>query len=87
MSAIQVKNVPEDLHAALRRRASREGIDLQTYLLRLIRRDLSLPSQSEWLEQLRGQPETRGLTPADEMLHAAREEREAQSPGHGDRRH
>jgi plasmid stability protein len=51
--AIQVKNVPEDLHEALRRRATHEGMDLQSYLLRVIRRELSLPSETEWLEGLR----------------------------------
>ncbi|MGH3838380.1 MAG: FitA-like ribbon-helix-helix domain-containing protein, partial [Pseudonocardiaceae bacterium] len=50
MGAIQIKNVPEDLHEALRRRATHEGMDLQSYLLRVIRRELSLPSETEWLE-------------------------------------
>jgi plasmid stability protein len=49
-SAIQVKNVPENLHEALRRRAARV-------------RDLALPSEAEWLEELRAQPTMTGLPP------------------------
>lgn len=85
MGAIQVKNVPEDLHEALRQRAAREGMDLQSYLLRIIRRDLSLPSETEWLEELRTQPTVSGLPPAAEMLRANREDRNRQLDDHGDR--
>ena len=75
MGAIQVKNVPDDLHEALRRRAAEEDIDLQDYIMGLIRRDLALPSQREWLEELRAQPVTRGTPPATEELRALRRER------------
>lgn len=85
MSAIQVKNVPEELHEALRRRAAQEGVDLQTYVLRLIHRDLALPSQQEWLEQLRAQPQLHDVPPASETLRAAREERERTLNRHADR--
>jgi len=85
MGVIQVKNVPEDLHEALRRRASHEGTDLQSYLLRMIRRELSLPSETEWLEELRAQPTAIGLPAAAEMLQAAREDREHHLGGRGDR--
>ena len=78
MGAIQVKNVPEDLHEALRRRAAREGMDLQSYLLKVLRRELALPSEAEWLEELRAQPTVIGLSPAAEMLRAGREDRERQ---------
>lgn len=76
MSAIQVKDVPEDLHEALRQRAAAEGMDLQAYVLQVLRRDLALPSQQEWLDGLRRRPETVGLPPADEILRAEREQRE-----------
>ncbi|MGH8902474.1 MAG: FitA-like ribbon-helix-helix domain-containing protein [Egibacteraceae bacterium] len=76
MGAIQVKNVPEDLHEALRRRAVEEGMDLQDYLLRLIRRELALPSEHQWLRHLHAQPILHGLPPADQTLAASREERE-----------
>lgn len=73
MGAIQVKNVPDDLHEALRQRARDEGVALQDFLLGLLRRELALPSQREWLQELRRQ--TRVTTPpAEQTLQAARDE-------------
>lgn len=86
MSAIQLKNVPADLHAALRHRAAREGMDLQAYILHLVRRDLALPSEREWLEQLGEQPTVTTSRPAAEMLPAARDERDEELAGRDDRR-
>jgi plasmid stability protein len=85
MGAIQVKNVPEDLHEALRCRATHEGMDLQSYLLQVIRRELSLPSETEWLEELRAQPTAIELPAAAEMLQTSREDRERHLDGRGDR--
>jgi plasmid stability protein len=79
MGAIQVKDVPEELHRALRRRAIEEGMSLADYVLDLIRRDLGLPSRREWFERLATR-EPVNLAPGvvAEALHAARAEREAQ---------
>ena len=79
MGAIQVKDVPEELHAALRRRAIQEGMTLADYVLDLIRRDLGIPSRREWFERLATR-EPGNLRPGEaaEALHAARAEREAQ---------
>lgn len=85
MGAIQVKNVPEELHEQLRRRATHEGMDLQSYLLQVIRRELSLPSETEWLEQLRAQPTVIGLPAAAEVLQASRADRERRLDGRDDR--
>jgi antitoxin FitA len=79
MGAIQVKDVPEELHEALRRRAIEQGMTLADYVLDLIRRDLGLPSRREWFERLATR-EPVNLRPGEaaEALHAARAEREAQ---------
>jgi len=79
MGAIQVKDVPEELHEALRRRAIKEGMTLADYVLDLIRRDLGLPSRRDWLERLATR-EPVDLDPDDvvEALDAVRAEREAQ---------
>ena len=53
MSAIQVKNVPEDLHAALRERAAAEGKTIGEVILESLRRDLRRQTMREWLDQLR----------------------------------
>jgi plasmid stability protein len=79
MGAIQVKDVPEELHEALRRRAVQEGMTLADYVLDLIRRDLGLPGRREWWDRLA----TREPVDIDrevivESIHAARAERDAQ---------
>jgi hypothetical protein len=79
MGAIQVKDVPEELHEALRRRALEQGMTMADYILDLIRRDLGLPSRREWFERLATRkPVTLRPGAAAEALHAARAEREAQ---------
>ena len=79
MGAIQVKDVPEELHEALRRRAIQEGMSLADYVLDLIRRDLGLPSRREWLERLATrEPVDISREEILEALDDARAEREAQ---------
>jgi plasmid stability protein len=52
MGAIQVKNVPDDLHAAIRHRATQEGVTVGEYVLDTLRRDLAVPSRSQWLARV-----------------------------------
>ncbi|HEY7932789.1 MAG TPA: hypothetical protein VID48_03100 [Solirubrobacteraceae bacterium] len=52
MGAIQVKNVPTELHDRLRERARREGRNLSEYVLDVLERDLAVPSTREWLARL-----------------------------------
>ena len=77
MSAIQVKGVPEALHAELRRRAEEEGMSLAEYVLDVLRRDLTVPGQRQWLERL-GSREPVRTTGVLDALDAARAEREAE---------
>jgi len=77
MSAIQVKDVPEALHAELRRRAAEEGMTLAEYILDVLRRDLTVPGQRQWLARL-GSREPVQTTGALGALDAARAEREAE---------
>jgi plasmid stability protein len=79
MGAIQVKDVPAELHEALRRRAIEQGMTLADYVLDLIRRDLGLPSRREWFERLATR-EPVNLAPGviADHIRAARAEREAQ---------
>jgi len=72
-----VKDVPEELHQALRRRAIEEGMSLADYVLDLIRRDLGLPSRREWLKRLATREPVEGGDVAEE-IRAARAERDAQ---------
>lgn len=75
MGNIQVKNVPEDLHEQVRRRAAAEGTTLRDYVLGLIRRDLALPSKAEWFAQLATRP-TEDVGPAAEVIAEERAKRD-----------
>jgi len=79
MSHLQIKNVPEATHAELRRRAEQEGMSLRDYVLRLIRRDLDLPSVRDWLAELDElEPALDGESSAD-LVAAIRRERDERS--------
>lgn len=75
MGAIQVKNVPEDLHGRLRDRAEADGLTISQYVMRVIEQDLALPSRREWLESVRGLDPVDGVDAA-ETVRRGRMERE-----------
>lgn len=52
MPSIQVKNVPEEVHAVLRRRAAERGQSLQEYLLALLSEEARTPAIAEVLERV-----------------------------------
>ena len=56
MATLQVKNLPDELHAGLRERATREGLTLSDYVTRLVRRDLRRPAMNEWLDSILTRP-------------------------------
>jgi plasmid stability protein len=80
MSAIQIKNVPPELHARLRERARREGRNLSEYALDALERDLAVPTTREWLERLRQDEPVRGIASEDivSLIHEGRDERDEQ---------
>lgn len=52
MATIQIKNVPDDVHKEMRRRAEKAGKSLQSYLLdRLIEQAEQMPLD-EWLDRV-----------------------------------
>ncbi len=52
MSAIQIKDVPAELHERLRERARAQGRSLSQYALGVLERDLATPSTRDWLEKI-----------------------------------
>jgi len=50
MATLQVKRVPDEMHAALKQRAQEEGPSMSELVTRMLRRDLALPSVTRWLE-------------------------------------
>jgi hypothetical protein len=58
--AIQVRDVPPDLHDRLRRRAAEERVTLSTYVLRLLEREAGRQSTRDWLDGLADREPVRG---------------------------
>ena len=51
MPSIQVKDVPDDVHATLRQRAAAAGQSLQEYLLARLTQDAHTPTLDEVLDR------------------------------------
>jgi plasmid stability protein len=81
MANLQIKDLPEDMHAELRRRAAAQGTSVRALLLDLIRRELERPSPQDWLARLesldRVEPERRSA----DLVREARDERAAGARG------
>ena len=75
MPSIQVKDVPEDVHAVLRRRAAAAGQSLQEYLLGRLREDAQTPTVEEVLERI--EHHTGGRVGFKKAARAVRSERDA----------
>lgn len=75
MPSIQVKDVPEDVHATLRRRAAIAGQSLQEYLLARLVEDAQTPTLDELLDRAGGRAGGRARFKA--AAKAVRRERDA----------
>lgn len=53
MATLQVKNVPDELYAALKERAREERMSLSEMVLRMLRIELERPSLSAWASRQR----------------------------------
>lgn len=75
MPSIQVKDVPDDVHATLRLRAAAAGMSLQEYLLARLVEDAQTPTLDEVLDRAGGR--AGGKAPLRSAAKAVRREREA----------
>jgi hypothetical protein len=78
MGAIQIKNVPEELHDAIRSRAAAKGKTVSDYMLDLAKRDLGKPTVQEWVARVRsrwGEEPVRGDFDTAELIRQGWEER------------
>jgi plasmid stability protein len=73
MKMLQVRNVPDDLHRALKVKAAREGIPLSELVLRELPRIAYKPSMDEVLERIRSREPVRVPSTAEVI----RQERDA----------
>jgi antitoxin FitA len=70
---IQVRNVPEDLHRALKSRAALAGMSLSDYLLAELRALAARPTPEELRRRLASRPPVR---PRESVARAVRRERD-----------
>ena len=76
MPSIQVKDVPDDVHATLRRRAAMAGQSLQEYLLTRLIEDAHTPTLDEVLEHAGGRAGGRaGFKAAAKAIRSERDAR------------
>ena len=75
MPSIQVKDVPDDVHATLRRRAAAAGMSLQEYLLGRLVEDAHTPTLEEVLDRAGGR--AGGRAPLTAAVRAVRSDRDA----------
>ena len=75
MPSIQVKDVPDAVHATLRQRAAAAGMSLQEYLLALLTEDTNTPTLNEVLDRAGGR--AGGRVPLKSAVKAVRAERDA----------
>lgn len=75
MPSIQVKDVPDEVHATLRRRAAAAGQSLQEYLLDRLTEDAGTPTLDEVLD--RAGSRAGGRAPLTAAAKAVRADRDA----------
>ena len=76
MPSIQVKDVPDAVHATLRRRSAAAGMSLQEYLLARLEQDANTPTLAEVLDRAGGRASGRvSFEAAVEAVRADRDSR------------
>jgi antitoxin FitA len=74
MKMIQVRNVPDDLHRALKARAAQEGSTLSDYILAELPRLAERPTAAQVMERIRNRTPVGG-PPAADVIRAERDAR------------
>jgi len=72
---IQVRDVPEHVHATLKSRAAREGMSLSGFIKRELERAAERPTIQEWLESTRRAKPIRTKMTAARVIRELRDER------------
>ena len=79
---IQIRNVPDRVHATLKARAAPAGQPLTDYLLAELRRVAELPTEGELAERLLGREQARRRTAPAAAVRGERDRRLVSVPGH-----
>ena len=72
---IQVRDVPNALHGALKSRAAREGMSLSDYIKRELERVAERPTMQEWLARTQEAKRISAKRTATQVIREMRDER------------
>lgn len=77
MTALQIRNLPDDVHRTLKARAAKSGMSLSEYAAGLLRKEAEKPTLDELWERVkeRGQAGTASAERVVELIRADRESR------------
>ena len=73
MKMLQIRNVPDDLHKALKIRAAQEGVSLSDLALSSLRRTAERPNRSELLDRINARTIRRSRTSPTAAMRAERD--------------
>lgn len=73
--SVQIKNVPDEVHRVLRRRADAAGQSLQEYLLALLTRETEQLTVTEWADRMMNRPPFETNVTRESIVEAIREHR------------
>jgi plasmid stability protein len=73
---IQVRNVPDELHRELMRRAKSRGRTLTDYVEEILEREMARPPREEVFERIRSRTPVDTGKPASELIREERERNE-----------
>ena len=72
--SLHVRDVPDEIHESLVRRAEQRGMSLRQYTLAVLEEHCRLPTFDEWLDELQQLKPAEGTMSAVEALAEARDE-------------
>lgn len=72
---IQIRDVPDEVHSALKARAAREGMSLSDFLKRELEHTVTRPTMQEWLEETRKAKPIVGKKSSAELIRELRDSR------------
>jgi len=75
---MNVRDVPNQVHAILAERAAARGMSLRAYVVEVLTAHVALPTVGEWLAEVESLPPASNADPAAAGLAAERDERDAQ---------
>jgi hypothetical protein len=72
---IQIRNVPDEIHRALKSRAAEDGKSLSDYILVELRRMAEMPTIKEWLERVKSREPVNPDISSEDAVRAERDSR------------